>query len=159
MCFSEFTSTLPKTARDQILAQYHQPYQQQVLQKIESMLQSQEKVVHISVHSFCPQLYGEIRNADIGFLYNPKHAIEKSLCLRWKKALTKVVPELRVRFNYPYLGITDGLCTLLRKRFAPDNYAGIELEMNQALTADPLNNQRLQNLISETLKTCLEQLI
>jgi hypothetical protein len=37
---------------------------------------------------------------------------------------------MKVRFNYPYKGTSDGLTTTLRKKFGPQ-YVGIEIEINQ----------------------------
>ena len=39
---------------------------------------------------------------------------------------------MKVRFNYPYKGTSDGLTTTLRKKFGP-RYVGIEIEINQKL--------------------------
>jgi hypothetical protein len=44
-----------------------------------------------------------------------------------------VAPELRVRYNYPYRGNTDGLGTWLRNRHPASRYLGIEIEINQRL--------------------------
>jgi hypothetical protein len=55
-----------------------------------------------------------------------------ALAARWKAALAKRAPGLRVRRNYPYIGKNDGLTSSLRRRFPPDRYVGIEIELNQA---------------------------
>jgi hypothetical protein len=44
---------------------------------------------------------------------------------------------LRVRFNYPYRGVADGLSTWLRHRHREGRYVGVELEFNQALVDAP----------------------
>jgi hypothetical protein len=36
-----------------------------------------------------------------------------------------------VKMNQPYKGTDDGFTTYLRKKFDPEHYAGIELEVNQ----------------------------
>ncbi len=149
-CFSEFTRELPSTTRQHILDRYHTPYRQQVIEHIDQKISQNKTMIHISVHSFTPELNGKIRNAEIGFLYDPKSIAEKSLCIRWKNALQQVAPDLRVRFNYPYLGISDGLTQFMRRRLKSDRYAGIELEMNQALTGDVCLNQRLQSVMIDT---------
>jgi predicted N-formylglutamate amidohydrolase len=83
------------------------------------------------MHSFTPELRGEVRNADIGFLYDPSRPGERSLGRAWKRSLKILRSDLRVRMNYPYLGTTDGLTTSLRKLFSPDEYIGFEIEVNQ----------------------------
>jgi hypothetical protein len=55
------------------------------------------------------------------------------VCARWKESLAALAPELRVRRNYPYAGKGDGLTSHLRLRFAPCDYVGIELEVNQSI--------------------------
>jgi predicted N-formylglutamate amidohydrolase len=88
-------------------------------------------VVHLSVHSFTPELDGEIRDADIGLLYDPCRIWETSFCHAWRSEILRLAPQLRVRMNYPYQGADDGFTTYLRTKFADAQYAGIELEVNQ----------------------------
>ena len=91
------------------------------------------RVIHISSHSFTPELDGKVRRADVGLLYHPGRQGEALLCARWKAALSAVAPELRVRRNYPYAGKGDGLTSHLRRRFPPGAYVGVELEINQSI--------------------------
>jgi len=88
-------------------------------------------VIHLSSHSFTPDLDGKVRNADIGLLYDPARPGEADLCERWKAALSACAPGLRVRRNYPYAGKGDGLTAWFRRRLSPAAYMGIELEINQ----------------------------
>jgi hypothetical protein len=53
------------------------------------------------------------------------------LCRRWQLALRVYASALKTRLNYPYLGTADGFTVYLRRRFPPDAYLGIELEINQ----------------------------
>ncbi|MCB1139224.1 MAG: N-formylglutamate amidohydrolase, partial [Leptospiraceae bacterium] len=86
-------------------------------------------VLHISVHSFTPVLDQQVRNCDLGILYDPTRQREKSTALAIQSALD--TGGLRIRRNYPYSGIADGFTTWLRKRFSDKVYSGLELEMNQ----------------------------
>ena len=153
-CLSEITKTLPLDAQQAIIQEYHHPYQLRVIEQVDAMQRKADHVLHIAIHSFTPELHGNVRNADIGFLYDPNHAKEKQFCVVWREALNKIAPDLRIRMNYPYLGISDGLCPILRKKFG-DRYSGIELEMNQALTGVEHTNQRLQELILKSLQQSL----
>jgi predicted N-formylglutamate amidohydrolase len=90
-------------------------------------------VLHVAVHSFTPVLHGEVRNADVGLLYGSGRPREARTCRRWQAELRRLDPALRVRRNYPYRGEADGLPTWLRRRFPDARYAGVELELNQAL--------------------------
>jgi predicted N-formylglutamate amidohydrolase len=129
--FSEFTRSLDQAARQAILDRYHTPHRSKVEAQVRSLIDDGHQVVHVGMHSFTPELRGEVRNADIGFLYDPSRRGERSLCLAWKRSLKNLRPDLRVRMNYPYLGTTDGLTTSLRKLFSPDEYIGFEIEVNQ----------------------------
>ena len=95
------------------------------------------RVIHISSHSFVPELHGKRRHADVGLLYDPARPGEAALCARWKGALVgagaSTPPALRVRRNYPYAGKGDGMTAHLRSCFEPGAYVGVELEVNQAI--------------------------
>jgi hypothetical protein len=56
-----------------------------------------------------------------------------------------------VRCNAPYRGVSDGLTTHLRRRFAAHRYAGIELEMSQRFAADARAIRRLAKLLAAAL--------
>lgn len=129
--YSEFTAGLDKVARQTLLQQYYHPYRNRVEAWINQHIESGASVVHLSLHTFTPTLNGQSRLADVGLLYDPRRPTEKALCDAWKSQLTQQRPDLRVRRNYPYLGKADGFTTYLRRQFG-DNYAGIELEVNQA---------------------------
>jgi predicted N-formylglutamate amidohydrolase len=88
-------------------------------------------VIHLSSHSFTPELNSKVRHADIGLLYDPARPYEVALCEQWKLAFKTCAPELSIRRNYPYQGKGDGLTNWFRQRLAPDEYLGIELEVNQ----------------------------
>ncbi|UJH91569.1 N-formylglutamate amidohydrolase [Antarcticibacterium sp. 1MA-6-2] len=144
--FSEITKSLFRSEKEEILASYYLPYRKQVEEKINRWLKEGESVVHISVHSFTPILEEITRNADIGILFDPSRADEKLLAKSWKGNLKILAPHLRVRFNYPYKGTADGFTTYLRKKF-PENYIGIELEVNQKFT----NNNEMKIDIKNTI--------
>jgi predicted N-formylglutamate amidohydrolase len=124
---------LPRDARAHIVAEHYQPYRAQVEGLVERSLVRGRRVVHVSSHSFTPELHGQVRTADIGLLYDPTRAGEVQLCARWKAALAQVAPALRVRRNYPYEGKNDGFTSHLRRSHAPAAYVGVEIEINQAI--------------------------
>lgn len=122
---------LPEPVRMGILEQHYQPYRTQAEHLVMQAITRHGGVVHLSCHSFTPELEGKTREADIGLLYDPARPGEVALAARWKAAIEALEPELTVRRNYPYAGRNDGLTTSLRKRFAPEVYIGVELELNQ----------------------------
>ena len=93
---------------------------------------TEPSVVHLGIHSFTPELNGKVRNADIGILYDPSRPQECELAQVIKAEIKRLYPAMKVRFNYPYKGTSDGLTTTLRKKFGP-RYVGIEIEINQKL--------------------------
>ncbi len=88
-------------------------------------------MIHVSAHSFTPELDGKVRNADIGLLYDPARQREGGLCERWKESLKTCAPDLTVRRNYPYAGKGDGLTLWFRRHLPSEAYVGVELEVNQ----------------------------
>jgi predicted N-formylglutamate amidohydrolase len=128
--FSEFTAGLSEADRDAILRRHYFPFRHRVQSLIEAAIERRQAVLHVSVHSFTPVLDGAVRKADVALLYDPSRRLERSLSQRWRAALMRARPDLRVRRNYPYLGIADGLTTSLRRRFSALAYSGIELETN-----------------------------
>jgi predicted N-formylglutamate amidohydrolase len=89
-----------------------------------------KEIIHLGIHSFTPELNGKVRNTDIGILYDPSRPKESELAQIIKAEIKRRHPEMKVRFNYPYKGTSDGLTTTLRKKIGP-RYAGLEIEINQ----------------------------
>ena len=131
--FSAATRGAPVKLRAKIVDQHYLPYRAQVERLVRQSLSRGRRVIHISSHSFTPELDGKVRRADVGLLYDPARRAEALLCARWKASLAAAAPELRVRRNYPYTGKGDGLTSYLRLRFARGAYVGIELEINQSI--------------------------
>jgi predicted N-formylglutamate amidohydrolase len=129
--YSEATRHLPLKVRREILESYYLPIRNTAEANIAEAVRSGKKVIHISSHSFTPELDGQVRNADIGLLYDPSRPLERDLCNRWRANLKVQAPGLAVRRNYPYLGKANGFAACLRRRFSADAYIGIELEINQ----------------------------
>jgi predicted N-formylglutamate amidohydrolase len=148
--WSRFTKDLPKPERDRILDRWWRPHREAVEAAVAAALARGRRVVHVAVHSFTPELDGEVRNADIGFLYDSRHKREAQFCHRWAAALGGLDPTLRLRYNYPYSGAADGLCTWLRQRHPESRYIGIELEINQALV-DAKGWRRFQENVAASL--------
>lgn len=129
--YSEATRGAPPALRRKMLEKYYLSYRNQVETHIAEAIARGRRVIHISSHSFTPELDGTIRNADIGLLYDPARRGEMELCRCWQSRIKTLAPQLKVRRNYPYTGTSDGFTAYLRRRFPPDAYIGIELEINQ----------------------------
>jgi len=111
---------------------FHAPYWQAVRRDVEARLHDSGEVLHLSSHSFAPELDPANRTYDVGVLYDPSHAYEAEIAER-------LMFELRgagiiVRANQPYSGTGPAICTSLREELAGKRYAGIELETSHAVT-------------------------
>ena len=145
--FNEFHKVL--AARDRVAADkikraataYWTEYREKIEAFVKSSLDSagpppdhsaDADIVHLGIHSFTPVLDGNVRNTDIGILYDPARPLERAYAQVIKDEIKRLYPAMKVRFNYPYKGSSDGLTTTLRKKFGP-RYVGIEIEINQKL--------------------------
>lgn len=159
--FSEFSKKLSAEERCVVLDQYYHPHRNQITRQVGIWLEDGDSVFHVACHSFTPELNGSVRNTEIGLLYDPAWNWEFNLCRRWKHLIQQQAPEVRVRFNYPYLGKNDGLTTHLRKTYPASRYAGIELEINQKfpLGRDPQHWTRVQELLMDTMARLMTGLV
>jgi len=119
---------LHKTDHDLILQQYYYPHRNSVEDVI---LKVSKPALHLSIHSFTPVLNGEIRNVDVGILFDPDRKGESGFCKQLFDGLEQALPFLVIKFNEPYKGTDDGFTTYLRTKFSDDEYLGIEIEVNQ----------------------------
>jgi predicted N-formylglutamate amidohydrolase len=131
--FSAVTRAAPAEIRSQIVDEHYRPYRTQAEHLIAQAVARGHRAIHISSHSFTPELDGKVRGTDVGLLYHPARRGEAELCARWKETLAALAPDLRIHRNYPYAGKGDGLTSHLRMRFTPGDYVGIELEVNQGI--------------------------
>ena len=150
--FSEFTKSLGKNEKEELIVNYYRPYRTEIENFIRSNINSSFNTLHVSVHSFTNELKGIQRNADLGILYDPKSALEKEFVRIYKNELSMHLPAFRLRLNYPYLGTADGFTSHLRKKF-PQQYAGIEIELNNTYAAAE-NFREIQMKLGKALEFC-----
>ena len=138
--FSEYYEQLDKATASKVKAQataYWQEYRAAIEKFVDSAFKPKTRaaksaptIIHLGIHSFTPVLNGNVRNTDIGILYDPARPQERAYANIIKAEIKRLYPAMKVRFNYPYKGSSDGLTTTLRKKFGPQ-YVGIEIEINQ----------------------------
>ena len=129
--FSEYYEQLDKATASKVKAQataYWSEYRAAIEKFVKA--NAKKEIIHLGIHSFTPELNGKVRNTDIGILYDPSRPQECELAQVIKDEIKRLYPTMKVRFNYPYKGTSDGLTTTLRKKFGP-RYAGLEIEINQ----------------------------
>lgn len=164
--FSEFSRGLAPPDRTKALERYYIPHRRAVEAEVRRYVTAGSRVLHLSVHSFTPELNGRVRSAEVGLLYDPVRLAEREFCERWRKALLtrtatdpddvhNIQSDCRIRRNYPYRGASDGLTTALRRVFPARDYLGIELELNQALLREGGKRQRAAALVAGSLKAAI----
>ena len=135
--YSEFSKTLDPVVKKFLMKKYYTAYRQQVYEWIKERARKTDSVVHLSIHTFTPVLKGEVRSADIGILYDEKREPEAKISKQLVNELGIFAPQFVTKHNYPYLGTADGFTTYLRKEFRPQNYSGIEIEVNNKHHSKP----------------------
>jgi predicted N-formylglutamate amidohydrolase len=153
--YSDATRSLARAEHERILVRCYRPYRDEVEALVARAVAARRQVVHISSHSFTPVLDGKERQADVGLLYDPARRTERSLCVTWSSVMGQRIAPLRVRRNYPYQGRNDGLTSYLRRRFAPKQYVGVELEVNQKHLRRQRFPTALSGAIIESLREAL----
>lgn len=153
--FSEFTKNLPIVDKELLINSHYLGYRNTVENTIHDWISKNETVLHLSIHSFTPILNNEKRNCDIGLLYDSKRKNEKVFCKSLKKEIQAMNPKLKVRYNYPYLGRTDGFTTYLRMLFK-SSYLGIEIEVNQKFSKHNQMSNEIKNVLSESVTSVLK---
>lgn len=132
--FSEFTRALPLAERAALVKRYWQPHWSAYREHIE---RAPSGLLHLACHSFTSILHGQVRNADIGLLYDPGRAGEQALARRIAEAIRALWPALRVRMNYPYRGTANGMGQQHRRWFPETRLLTLELEINTRLLDRP----------------------
>ena len=116
------------------------------------------QVLHLSIHSFTPELNGIKRNAAIGLLYDHTRHGEQEVARVWRSLLLQQTPAYRVRMNYPYHGNSDCFITAMRKRYTEHDYLGFEIESNQALLEEKTSRDEVAKVLSSSLQELLQLL-
>jgi predicted N-formylglutamate amidohydrolase len=133
---------------------YYVPYREAVAADIRRIVSRRGQCVHLSIHSFTHQLLGRERKADIGLLFDPRRRREKALCVWMAERLRQT--GYQVRFNYPYRGVSDGFTAAHRLVFAPREYLGVEVEVNQKLLRGRTSIRSVANHFAEIWKAPMD---
>ena len=148
--------SLSAADRENRIRRDHRPYREAVQRDVHRRIELHGRCLHVPVHSFTPELNGNRRPYEVGILYDPAHALESKLAQLLLGQLRDA--GIEVRLNEPYLGTDDGIATWLRGVFAPDRYAGVELETSHAVTESPGGIERVSTALIAALPKLLEAL-
>jgi predicted N-formylglutamate amidohydrolase len=154
--YSPYSRKLGQTDRELLMHRYYLPYRNKVEKEVAGIIATGMPVLHISVHSFVPVKRGKVRKADIGLLYDPARKIEKDISRILAEMLHEKVASLRVRRNYPYLGKTDGFTSFMRRKYSAKLYAGIEIEINQAVMSNDGKKKKTLEVLTEGIRHFLK---
>lgn len=128
---------------------FHRPYWDAVRRDVRARILDRGQCLHLSSHSFAPELDPERRVYDCGVLYDPAAPFEASLAERLQFGLRRA--GLDVRANQPYRGTEAALVTSLRGEMPTGTYAGIEIETSHAVTRSPGGCARVAAALSAVL--------
>lgn len=157
--FSKYTNCLDNNKKSIIIDKIYKLYRTKIEQIIERNINLKQKIIHLSIHSFTPILNNQVRNTDIGILYDPKRGLEKKLCKLIKtNYIIDKNNKYKLRLNYPYKGYTDGFTTYLRKIFDEDNYIGLEIEINQKYCDNNVFPKGLLDILCFIINKAISQL-
>ncbi len=147
--------SLGRKEREERIEKYYTPYREAVEAAIARAIEETGGCVHLSIHTFVPKLGGDVRDVDVGLLYDPDRPLERRLVEPMQRALTAAFVEARL--NYPYRGTSDGFTTHCRTTFPKTKYAGIELEVNQRALQSNRTIWRMGRVVTEAILAALEQ--
>ena len=139
---------LDSCERERRVREIWTPYREKVLSGIRARIGRAGRCIHFSAHTFTPVVDGVERDACAALLYDPSREFEVEIVGQMAAALK--ARGIRVRRNYPYRGVSDGLVTAARRLFAGHEYAGIEIEVSQKLLEPEIELRRIAGLVASS---------
>jgi len=146
-------AAIDRTEIEERLRRYYEPYRRGVIEAVRRAIARYGTCLHLSVHSFAPEVGAVERRADIGLLYDPRRDAERTLARHLAARLGR--HSLRPRLNYPYRGTSDGFTTHCRRLFSPERYLGLEIETNQRLLTGKKDVRSLALALATSLEGAL----
>ncbi|MEM9643531.1 MAG: N-formylglutamate amidohydrolase [Planctomycetota bacterium] len=129
--FSTRTRAWSEPARRELIEKIHEPFRQQVQEKIVMMLNRFGSCFHLSVCTFESKHQNKYRRGDVGLAYETGRREEVAFCLDWIDDLYDEMSMLKVRRNFPRRGNADSLTKSMRRHFLGRSYFGIEIQLNR----------------------------
>jgi predicted N-formylglutamate amidohydrolase len=157
-CFSKFSKRLPNDQKIQLIKGYYEPFHHDLEEKITQHIAQGHQVLHLSFFTFTPILHGIFLNTAISVLYDAHRHAEKEVVRMLHGILNKETPPFKIRHNYPYLGAHTYIQKTFRDKFPEQDYLGIKLGINQALTPTTADREIICNMLGHTLHKLMEVL-
>lgn len=152
---SDITAELAAHDAGQIIRDYYLPYQIEFEDHAEQWLQSGERVLMLSVHTFEPIVNNIPVGMDVGLIFDHNQTEERSLALRLKRAFEKSAPWLRVRFNAPLKVKDDGFVQHMREMFGT-MLLGLEIYVGENVVF-PQGIKTVSSVVCEVISRWKEQ--
>jgi predicted N-formylglutamate amidohydrolase len=125
-----FNRGLTRGEIERRIVRYYRPYRRAVGEEVAAIIGREGRCIHLSIHSFTPELQGKLRLNDIGLMYDRSRLPEAELVRELRTKLAEVT-GLTVWLNRPYSGTADGIMPRIREAHSGESYVAIELEVNQ----------------------------
>lgn len=126
-------AALDEAGRRARLEAFHRPWREAV--RADAMrLASEGHCLHLSLHSFDPEVDPPRRAFDTGVLFDPSRAPERDHARVLCDGLGSA--GFSARLNEPFAGTPEGVTSWLRAQIPEARYTGIELEASYAWVAD-----------------------
>lgn len=137
---------LPDGQRLERILRWWQPFHDAV----DAMIVEHPATILLSMHSFTPVYEGEVREVEIGVLYDDEDAMAARL-------VELLEPSgYCVRENEPYSG-KGGMMFSCYKHAKENGLHGIEIELRQDLLQDPAHVSRLLDVLTDAFETLADE--
>jgi len=123
----------------------HAPYHEALDRLIIRRLVRGVRPLLLAIHTFTPSLNGARRTFEAGVLFEQEERLARALARELRRG------GLRVRYNEPYSGIA-GMMYSVDRHGKHHGLPCLELELNQALFADPARAERLIEVVESAVR-------
>jgi len=147
-----FNEGLDEAERKRRFERYHNPYHRAIEQTLEERLLQQPPFFLLSMHSFTPVLGDEVREMEIGILFDRYEDMAEDLA----EELTGV--GFRTALNEPYSGFEELIYSVSRHGNAY-RVPYLELEVRQDLIDTPVKAQKIGRHLSTLLQKWLPRMM
>ena len=154
--WSDCSMKLTEVQREKLHERQYVPHLSSLRQRIATELERHPSVLHVSVHTFDPELHPDLH---LSLLYSEGRVGESTLALNWLNVMKERLPEINIAGNQVfYPEQTKTILDTLRKERSSAEYQGIELQVSNRFFLDqkPMRWEALKNGLFESLRVVLD---